>query len=126
MVKKGHYVPPKQPAAGQVFDSIFLLIIIYCVLLLPIMFGLTAGETVTNLPETLTWETLNQNEIMQGQWEKLDFTPETAAEYIGTRYKYTIEPVSLILTALIIIGYFVIVLKFSNKEYQDVINEKFE
>ena len=27
--QKQHYVPPKQGAAGQIFDSIFLLIIIY-------------------------------------------------------------------------------------------------
>lgn len=126
MIQKSHYQPPKQGAAGQIFDSIFLLIIIYCVLLLPIILGLTAGETETKIPEIVTWETLNQNEVMQAQWKKLDFTPETAAEYICTRYKYVIDPVSLIFTAAIIIGYFVIVLRFSDKEYQDVINEKFD
>jgi hypothetical protein len=123
---KQHYVPPKQGAAGQIFDSIFLLILIYCVLLMPLVLGLTAGNTVTNIPETITWETLGQNEVMQGQWERLGKTPEEAAEYIGTRYVYDINPVSLIFTAIIIVGYFLIVLRFSDKEYKEVISEKFD
>ncbi len=123
---KQHYVPPKQGAAGQIFDSVFLLILIYLVLLSPLLLGLTAGSTVTKLPETITWETLGQNEVMQAQWEALDKTPEEAAEYICTRYVYEINPVSLVFTAVVIIGYFLIVLRFSNKEYKEVISEKFD
>lgn len=120
------YVPPEQSAGGQIFDTIFLLFIIYCVLLLPLVFGLTAGETVTEKPETITWETLGQNKIMQAQWEKLGMTAEDASEYICTRFVYKIEVGSLAFTALVIIGYFVIVIFFAGKEYREVINEKFQ
>jgi len=119
------YEPPVQKAAGQVFDSIFILIMIYCVLLLPLVFGLTAGNTVTNKPETITWETLGQNKIMQAQWERLGINAEAASEYISTRFVYDIKAGSLIFTAIVIVGYFFIVLRLSAKEYQEVINEKF-
>ena len=123
---KNYYEPPKQSTAGQIFDSIFLLIIIYCVLLLPLVLGLTAGVTTTNIPETVTWETLEQNEVMQAQWEKIGIGPKEAAEYILTRFDYTINPISLLFTAVVVVGYFVIVLRFSDREYRDVINEKFD
>ncbi len=124
--ERQYYEPPKQSAAGQVFDSIFLLIIIYCVLLLPILLGLTAGVTKTDIPETVTWETLEQNEVMQAQWAKIGLGPEEAAEYILTKFDYTINPFSLIFTAIVIVGYFVIVLRFSDREYKEVISEKFD
>ncbi len=121
-----YYEPPKQSTAGQVFDSIFLLIIIYCVLLLPILLGLTAGVTKTEIPETVTWETLEQNEVMQAQWAKIGIGPKEAAEYILTKFDYTINPISLLFTAIVIVGYFLIVLIFSDREYKEVISEKFD
>ena len=125
MVKK-HYEPPKQSGQGQVFDSLFLLIIIYAVLLLPIILGLTAGKTVTQAPENITWETLGQNPVMQKQWENLGIDAEGAAEYITARFDYTIDPIALLITAIVIIGYFVLMLRLSDKEYRDVIHEKFD
>ena len=123
---KKHYEPPVQGAGGQIFDSIFLLIIIYCVLLLPLVLGLTAGVTTTEIPDVVSWEILGQNEVMVTQWEKLGHTPQTAAEYILTKFEYDINPMSLIFTAIVIIGYFFIVLRFSDKEYKEVISEKFD
>ena len=63
---------------------------------------------------------------MQAQWEKLGMTPEDASEYICTRFVYKVEVGSLAFTALVIIGYFVIVIFFAGKEYREVINEKFQ
>ena len=120
------YEPPAQSTGGQIFDSVFLLIIIYCVLLLPLVLGLTAGVTTTEIPETVTWETLEQNEVMQAQWAKIGIGPKEAAEYILTKFDYTINPLSLIFTAIVVVGYFVIVLRFSDREYKDVISEKFD
>jgi hypothetical protein len=125
MVKK-YYEPPKQSGQGQVFDSLFLLIIIYAVLLLPLVLGLTAGKTVTKAPENITWETLGQNPVMQKQWEHLGMTAEDASEYITARFDYTINPIALLITAVVIIGYFVLMLRLSDKEYRDVIREKFD
>ncbi len=124
--ERQHYEPPEQGAAGQIFDSIFLLLIIYCVLLMPLLLGLTAGATKTVIPEIVTWETLEQNEVMQAQWAKIDLGPREAAEYILTKFDYTINPISLIFTAIVIVGYFVIVLRFSDREYKEVISEKFD
>ena len=120
------YIPPKQSGKGQLFDAIFIMVLIYVVLLSPIVLGLTAVNTVTKLPETISWETLNQNEQMVASWEKLGIPLEKAAELICTRFDYSINPVALIITAIVIIGYYVMLLKMSDKEYRDVIHEKFE
>lgn len=132
------YVPPVQSNVGQIFDSLFLLFLVYVVLLVPVMTGMTAGTTVTTLPDGtdvaeiteemaagLTWESLGQNHDMVAQWEQLDVGIQGAAQLILTHFKYEIVPGTLIFTALIIIGYFFLVIKLSRREYQDVINEKF-
>ncbi len=123
---KKFYEPPAQPAAGQIFDSVFLLILIYVVLLTPILLGLTAGNTVTQMPETVSWESLGQNPTMVAQWEKLGFTMDEAAELIAERFDYSVKPIPLIITALVVIGYFVMLLVMSDKEYREVIAEKFD
>lgn len=119
------YEPPKQSAFGQLFDCVFLLALVYATLFTPLILGLTGHGTTTVKPEVLTWETLNQNPTMQQQWEKLGYTPETAADLITARFDYTIEPISLGITALIIIGYFVFMIAMSEKEFREVIREKF-
>lgn len=121
------YVPPEQSGAGQFFDSIFLLVLVYASLLIPVMMGLTAtaiGSKVEST-ESVTWENLGQNATMQGQWEKLGFDAESAAEIINSRFDYTIDPVTLAITALAIIGYFFFVVRVSDREYREVIKEKF-
>jgi hypothetical protein len=123
---KSIYEPPEQSGVGQIFDSIFLLIIIYLVLLTPLALGLTAGNTEKKLPETITWETLGQNQAMQAQWTKLGMGPKEAAEYICTRFVYTVNPGSLIFTGIVIVGYFFLVLRLSDREYREVINEHFD
>jgi hypothetical protein len=125
--EKQYYEPPEQGTVGQIFDSVIIFIIIYCVLLLPLVLGLTAGvTTTTEIPEAVTWEILEQNEVMQAQWAKIGIGPKEAAEYILTKFDYTINPLSLIFTAIVVVGYFVIVLRFSDREYKDVISEKFD
>lgn len=120
------YEPPKQSGAGQFFDAVFLLLLVYATLFTPLILGLTGGDTVTVAPETITWETLGQNEQMQAQWEKLGYTAESAAELITTRFDYSINPLTLILTAAVIVGYFVFMVRVSEKEYREVIRERFE
>ncbi|MCC0016470.1 MAG: hypothetical protein H6878_09385 [Rhodobiaceae bacterium] len=119
------YSPPKQGKAGQVFDSLFLLALVYITLFAPLVLGLTGGGTTTQTVDQPTWEALGQNEVMAKQWEHLGYTPETAAELITTRFDYTINPVALIVTAIVIIGYFVFLIRFSDKEYRQVIAERF-
>lgn len=119
------YRPPEQSKAGQIFDSVFLLALVYVVLFAPLVLGLTGGGTTTKTVEQPTWEALGQNETMAAQWEKLGYTPESAAEIITTRFDYSINPLALIITALVIFGYFFFVIRFSDREYREVIDERF-
>lgn len=121
-----HYEPPKQSKAGQLFDSAFLLVLVYVALFIPLILGLTGAGSTTQIPEEVSWETLGQNATMQAQWEKLGYTPDSAAEIISTRFDYTINPLLLLITAIVIIGYFVFLVKVSDKEYREVIREKFD
>jgi hypothetical protein len=126
---KQHYTPPKQGMFGQIFDSILILVLVYASLMLPLLMKVeakaeepaVAAEVVVN-----TWESLGQNEIMQAQWVKLGHTPDSAATIINNRFDYTIDPMMLIITILVVAGYFVVVLKVSDKEYREVIAEKFD
>jgi len=126
---KDPYIPPNQGTPGQVFDSIILLVLIYVVLLAPILLGLTAPGKVEAKkldPATVTWETLDQNPTMAAQWQKLGYTPEKAAELINMRFDYTIKLLPFGITAVILIGYIVMMLRMSEKEYREVISEKFD
>ncbi len=126
---KKRYAPPKQSGRGQLFDCIFLLALVYCSLMIPLLVDFGGGAEATDTATAggaVTWESLGQNETMAGQWEKLGFEPSSAAEMINSRFDYTVEPISLIVTALIILGYFIFILRVSDKEYREVIAERFD
>ena len=124
-----HYTPPNQGMFGQIFDSILILVLVYASLMLPLLMKaetkgaepVAAAAVVVN-----TWESLKQNEVMQAQWIKLGHTPDTAAAIINNRFDYTIDPMMLIITIFVVVGYFFIMLKVSDKQYREVIAEKFD
>lgn len=122
---RGRYEPPQQGRAGQLFDTIFLVALVYLVLFAPLVLGLTGGGTYLLEVAETSWEALGQNAVMQAQWEKLGHTAESATEIITKRFDYTINPLALILTALVIVTYFWLVIRLSDKEYREVIAEKF-
>lgn len=122
---KTPYNPPTQSKGGQIFDSLFLMALVYLTLFAPLVLGLTGGGTIKTEIAEPTWEALGQNPTMAGQWEKLGFDPASAAEIITTRFDYSINPWMLIITALVIFGYFFFVIRHSEKEYRDVIGERF-
>lgn len=139
MVQK--YVPPKQSVAGQLFDVSFLLVLVFGGLFLPIWLRIAVPSRVEKLPEGvtyqtaadgtkkwsgLTWEKLGQNPVMVTQWKKLGYTKEMAAEIVTQPFQYDIDVVGVLSTAAVVIGYFVFMLVMSNKEYKDVIAEKFD
>jgi len=121
------YEPPKQSGIGQFIDSIFILVLVYVSLMLPLFINIGGGTGGGDGGKAVayTWKSLGQNATMQAQWEKLGYSANQAAEIITSRFDYTIEPISLIITAVVIIGYFVFLLKISDREYREVINEKF-
>lgn len=139
------YNPPKQSVAGQFVDVILLLLFVFGALYLPISMHAAAVSRVEKLPEGvtyttatdadgnttktwsgLTWESLGQNATMQGQWEKLGYTAESAADIITQPFDYTIDYLGVGLTIVVILGYFIFMLVMSEKEYRQVIAEKFD
>lgn len=120
------YEPPRQSGIGQLFDSLFLMLLVLAALFVPFWLKLAgSGKTEITIADKTTWAGLGQNETMAKAWEALGQTPETASGMIASRFDYTFDPVSLAITAALIIGYFLVVLKFSKSEYKDVIDERF-
>jgi len=128
------YEPPKQSGMGQLVDSVLLMVFVFGSLMLSLFyenilgflgFGGDEGEAAAAAGE-VTWESLGQNEVMQAQWEKLGYGVEDAAVLINDRFDYTIDPLALIVTAIVIIGYFVFLFRASDKEYREVLKEKFD
>jgi predicted PurR-regulated permease PerM len=146
---KSIYQPPRQSVPGQWVDVIVLLALIFAALFAPIVFHVAVPARVEKLPpgvsyemktttdasgnETqtkqwtgLTWEALGQNPTMQQQWEKLGYTVESAADIITQPFDYTIQWKGLIGMIVLIGGYYVFLLWHSEKEYRQVIQEKFD
>jgi predicted PurR-regulated permease PerM len=134
------YVPPKQSVAGQLFDVAFLLALVFAALFLPLWLKIAVPSRVEKLPEGvsysvaadgtrqwtgLSWEKLGQNPTMQAQWEKLGYKLESAAEIITQPFDYTIDTVGVLITGVVIIGFFVFLIVISDREYRQVIAEKF-
>ncbi len=125
MAKEVRYEPPKQSAFGQIFDSLFLLVLVGLSLFVPLWLGLAGGgKTELTFPEK-TWQGMGQNDVTAAAFEKLGFTPETAHAIIASRFDYSFDLLTAIITAIVITAYFVFVFRFSDKEYRDVIRERF-
>lgn len=128
------YEPPRQSGVGQLIDSILLMVFVFGSLMLSLFYenilsfiGLGGGDAETAAAAgQVTWESLGQNDVMQAQWEKLGYGVEDAAALINDRFDYTIDPLALIVTAIVIIGYFVFLFRASDKEYREVLREKFD
>ena len=127
---KKNYIPPKQGMFGQIFDTILILALGYASLMVPLLFKAEAKAEAAAANAAaavhVSWESLGQNEIQQQQWVKLGYDPEKAAVLINTRFDYSIDPMMLIITILVVAGYFIFMLKVSDKEYREVIREKFD
>ncbi|MFT3732358.1 MAG: hypothetical protein QM780_13230 [Hyphomicrobium sp.] len=121
-----HYEPPKQSAFGQFFDSLFLLFLVVAALFTPLYLKLAGGGKI-DLPvaDKSTWAGLGQSAVQQAQWEKLGFTPDTASSIIVSRFDYSFSVAELAVTAIAIVGYFVLLFIFSRSEYREVIDERF-
>lgn len=135
------YVPPRQSVPGQLFDVAFLLALVFAALFLPIWLGIAVPSRVEKLPagvsytlkadktkewKGLSWEKLGQNPTMIQQWKKLGYTKESAADIITQPFDYTIDVEGVLLTAGVIVGYYLFLLFMSGREYKQVIAEKFD
>jgi hypothetical protein len=135
------YTPPKQSIGGQFFDVGFLLALVFGALFLPIWLNIAAPSRVEKLPagvsyvtgadgakkwSGVTWEKLGQNPTMQGQWKKLGYDENAAAAIITQPFDYTIDVFGVIATAIVIGAYFIFLMFVSEREYKQVIAEKFD
>ncbi|HXG29968.1 MAG TPA: hypothetical protein VNJ47_14100 [Nevskiales bacterium] len=126
MAKK-KYLPPVQKRLGQLLDTVFILALVYLSLLAPLLLhsGAETGADAAAAPPP-TWESLGQNATMQAQWEKLGIDATQAAAMINHKFDYSIDPLALAGTALVIVVYFVFMLRVSEWQYRQVIAEKFD
>ena len=125
-----NYTPPNQGFFGQIFDTLLVLVLVYASLMVPLLFKVEAkaeaAAAVAVEAVKATWDSLGQNAIQQAQWIKLGYDPEKAATLINSRFDYTIDPMMLIITIVVVVGYFLLMLKVSDKQYREVIAEKFD
>ena len=120
------YEPPTQSKLGQIVDVIVLLVLTIGALYIPLWLGLAGSAQTSNVPENPTWESLGQNPVMVEKWNQLGYAdPASAAELITSRFDYSFSIASLLMMIVVIVGYYAIMLKFSEKEYREVISEKF-
>lgn len=120
------YQPPSQSLGAQIFDVLVLVVLTVGSLYLPLYLGL-AGAAKTPAPiENPTWEALNQNASEQAQWAALGITdPAAANDIITARFDYSFSWLALIVMVVVVVGYFVLVVRLSDKEYREVIAERF-
>lgn len=120
------YIPPKQRGLGQLIDSLFILALVYVSLYIPLWLkSEPAGGTDATAGAARTWDALGVAPAVREQWERLGYDAEKAAVLIDSRFDYTIDPLMLAITAAVIVGYFVYLLKVSDRQYREVIAERF-
>jgi len=121
-----HYTPPVQSKLSQIIDVIVLVALTLGALFVPLWLGL-AGSTKTVAAPVAdpTWETLGQTPIQAAQYEALGYTPATAHDIILARFDYSFSTVEVLVMVVVIVAYYFLMLRFSDSEYREVIDEKF-
>lgn len=121
-----HYTPPVQSKLGQIVDVVVLVVLTVGSLFVPLFLGMAGStKTVATPIENPTWETLGQNAVQQAQYEALGYDPASAHDLILARFDYSFSAGALIAMIVVIVAYYVLMLKFSESEYREVIAEKF-
>jgi len=121
-----HYQPPIQGKASQLVDVIVLVVLTVGALFVPIWLKLAgAAKSVTAPVENPTWETLGQNAAQAAKYEALGYTPASAHDLILSRFDYSFSIGALGAMIVVIVLYYVLILRFSEMEYREVISEKF-
>jgi hypothetical protein len=106
--------------------STSFLVLTVGALYIPLYLGLAGAAKVPNPIANPTWEALGQNQTEVQQWAGLGITdPAAANDIITARFDYSFSWPALIVMAVLIIGYFVMVVKLSGREYREVIDERF-
>jgi hypothetical protein len=121
-----HYIPPKQSKLGQLIDVIVLVVLTVGALFVPLWMGLAgAAKSVATPVENPTWEALGQTPAQAAQYEALGYDPASAHDIILARFDYSFSIGALLAMVAVIVLYYVLILRFSETEYREVIAEKF-
>jgi len=122
-----HYTPPVQSKLSQLFDVVVLVVLTIGALFVPLWLGL-AGSTksVATPVENPTWDTLGQTPVQAAQYEALGYDPASAHDLILARFDYSFSIGALVIMIGVVLLYYVLILRFSDSEYRDVIAEKFD
>ena len=121
------YQPPTQSRVGQIVDVVVLLVLSIGALYLPLYLNLAGRAASPHPQDAPTWDSLGQNPSMVERWNALGFAdPASAQDIITSRFDYSFNPLSLVAMVVVVLGYFVMLLRLSEREYRDVIAEKFE
>ncbi len=120
------YTPPEQPKLLQVFDIVCLVGAIFLALWFPLYMGWAGVSKSIDKIDNPTWELLHQTPAQVAQWVKLGYADAKAAhDVIQNKFHYTIDWFQLLIMAAVVIGYFIFLFRASEREYRDVIDEKF-
>jgi hypothetical protein len=69
---------------------------------------------------------LGQTPAQAAQYEALGYDPASAHDLILARFDYSFTMGALIAMIVVIVAYYVLMLKFSETEYREVVAEKFD
>jgi hypothetical protein len=120
------YTPPQQPAIMQWFDIACLVGAIFLALWFPLYMGWAGVSKSIDKIDNPTWDALKQTPAQVEQWVKLGYADAAAAhDVIQNKFHYSIDWLQLIIMAAVVIGYFIFLFRASEREYRDVIDEKF-
>lgn len=120
------YIPPEQSKSMQWFDIAFVVAAIFLALWLPLQAGWAGISRSIVKIENPTWEALGQTPAQVTQWNALGYADAAAAhDIIQNKFDYTIDWMQLVIMTAVLVGYFVFLFMASDREYRDVINEKF-
>ncbi len=121
------YTAPIQSKASQFIDVIVILVLTIVTLYLPSWLKLAGSSVVHKTVDNPTWDSLGQNATMVAKWNQLGYADAaSAADTITARFDYSFTAINLIAMIVVIVGYYVIILRYSETEYRDVIAEKFD
>jgi len=148
MSHKTPYQPPEQSAAGQLFDSLFVIVLVAATLLgclyltvlsaapapaaAPAAVEAAAAPTdpaapAAEAPAAKAAEPSAQDKIKAERFAALGWDAARVAEREAAiaAKSYSIDWSMLLLTALVVIGYFSFLVRASDKELREVIAERF-
>jgi hypothetical protein len=152
MSHKTPYQPPEQSAAGQLFDSLFVILLVAATLLgclyltvlsagpppeaapapaqaatAPAAPADPAAAVAAEAPAAKAAEPSAQDKIKSERFAALGWDAAKVAEREAAiaAKSYEIDWPMLLLTALVVIGYFSFLVRASDKELREVINERF-